>query len=240
MDFLDVNTCFGALPDRSFDISASMLDELLEKEGIAQAVTASLAGAYLGAEEGNIETLEACEDHPRLLPAATVDPRSYFGKGDVVLKAREQGFVMLRLFNRAQKWPLHFSPVEVIFEEAGEAGLPVMLDAVVFGAVTRACQLSAVTETPVVMTGVDMERLSEVIVCMTEYPRLHIDTSLLATADGLKILCEEGRPEGILFGTGAASACVGSARLTLLTAPISDEDRRNIASLNTLRLLGTP
>ncbi len=240
MDYLDINTCFGSLPDRTLDVPPHRLIELLEREGISQAVTASLAGAFLGPEEGNTETLEACEDHPQLLPAATVDPRSYFGKGDMVLKAREQGFVMLRLFNRFQNWPLDFSPVEVIFEEASEAGLPVMLDTVNYGDITRACQLSAVTETPVVMVGIDLEKLSEAIVCMTEYPGLYIDTSLAATPDGLKILCEEVGSERILFGTGAAPVSPGSARLTLLTAPLGDEDRRNIASLNALRLLGTP
>ena len=204
MNTLDINTCFGSLPDRAFDVDADGLVEILKHEGITQAVTASLAGAFLGPEEGNVETLEACEDHAELLPAATVDPRSYFGKGDMVLKAREHGFVLLRLFNRIQNWPLDFSPVEVIFEEAAEAGLPVMVDATGYGDITRACQLSAVTETPVIAVGIGYDKLSEAIVCMTEYPSLYVDTSLIVTPDGLKVLCDEVGPERILFEIGRA------------------------------------
>ena len=238
MDYLDINTCFGSLPDRPFDVDAAKLVEILKHEGISQAVTASLAGAFLGPEEGNIETLEACEDYPELLPAATVDPRSYFGRGDMVLKAREHGFVMLRLFNRLQQWPLDFSPVEVIFEEAHEAGLPVMVDATYYGDITRACQLGAVTSTPVIVVGIGYDKLSEAIVCMTEYADLYVDTSLIVTPDGLKVMCEEVGSERILFGSGAAERYAGSARLTLASSGLPEEEVRGIASQNALKLLG--
>ena len=240
MNYIDINTCFGTLPNKPFDVSAQGLAELLARDGISQAVTVSLAGAYLGADEGNQDTLSASREHPPLLPAATVDPRTYYGKGDLILKARESGFVMLRLFNRVQEWPLDFSPVEVIFEEAHEAGLPVMVDVVWFGDITRAAQLAVVTETPVVLAGVEPDKLSEAVVSMTEFPDLYVDTSLFTTPEPLKLLCDEIGPERILFGSGAALSDAGTARLALETSSLSDQDIRRIASLNALRLLRIP
>lgn len=246
MNYLDINTLLGSRPDTPIDVEAARLDELLESQGISQAVTASLAGTAWHFGETNLATLRVCEKHARLLPAAMVDPRSYFGKEDVVLQARQQGFVMLKLFNRLQDWPLDFSPVEVIFQEAHEAGLPVMVDAVRYGDITRAAQLGAVTETPVIVAGVGHDMLSEAVVCMTEFADLYVETSLLAIAqphpapDALKVLCEEVGPERILFGTGAPLGNPGSVKVALETSSLTDQDIRSIASLNALGLLRNP
>lgn len=240
MDYVDANTCFGSAPGRRFDVSAQQLVEILKREGIGRAVTASLAGAYLGPEEGNAETLEACRRHSELLPAATADPRSYFGRDELVLRARRQGCVLLRLFNGLQGWPVDFAPVRVILQEARDAGMPVMLDAAARGEITRACRLAAEVGVTLIVSEIGYQGLSEIIVCMTEFPQVYAETSRIVTPDGLGVMCREVGSERLLFGTGAAVNYVGGPKLTLTGSGLGADDVRRIASRNVLELLGRP
>ena len=79
MEWIDANTFFGTWHRRRMDVPPEELVRLLREAGTSRALTLSLSGPLLEAEEGNDATRLATLRHRELIPMGTIDPRVYVG-----------------------------------------------------------------------------------------------------------------------------------------------------------------
>ena len=101
---LDCNTVFGARPVRGPDASPAALLRLMDRNGVAGAVTSSLDGLTYNDAEGNRATLALCGDEPRLLPAAVVMPGRYLDWRSHLEEALDAGCLLVKLFVDEHRW----------------------------------------------------------------------------------------------------------------------------------------
>ncbi|MCX7591267.1 MAG: hypothetical protein N2255_06520, partial [Kiritimatiellae bacterium] len=125
MKIIECNSVFGHWPMARRDVSLDKLLEVLDTLGIALAVTTSLKGVFYDHEAGNAETLFVCGKHPRLIPAATINPRHYHTRENVPGKLVQSGFRLLRLFPQVQNWSVHNIVLERILTECTQVKLRV-------------------------------------------------------------------------------------------------------------------
>src|SRR5581483_7042554 len=127
-DIVDINTLFGPLPIASTDLAVDALLALMQKHKVQAACTLSTLGLLLDPTIGNAATRAACEEHPELLPVATLNPTMYFGDTEALQRLSEEGFRLLRFFPGRQGWPVEFAPFRSLLHHLEQAALPVMID----------------------------------------------------------------------------------------------------------------
>jgi predicted TIM-barrel fold metal-dependent hydrolase len=234
----DVNTVFGFFPKRKVDSSLERVRSLLDRHGVSQALTASLKAAFYDYKEGNEETLEACQRDPRLLPAASVDPRAYLGEEDEIEELRHRGFRALRLFNEFQGYPIDYEPLRRLLRNLEGMDLPLIACNMGYGFMTRIARETRGLGYPVVILGCSYDALSEFIVLSAENPNLYIETSLLTTPDAFEVLVKKAGANRIIFGSGIPLAYFKAAYMMIEKAEISEEEKEAILHLNFERLMG--
>jgi hypothetical protein len=95
---IDVNTCFGTRPNEETDFGLETLQRLMERYGIAGALTLSLHGVLDDHTAGNAATLAACRVDPRLIPIATISPLRDLGLDEDIAQIQAGGFRAVRLY----------------------------------------------------------------------------------------------------------------------------------------------
>src|SRR5215831_13621882 len=109
-DIIDINTLFGPMPAAASDLSVDELSGLMEKHSVRACCTLSTIGLLLDHQMGNAATRAACGENPRLLPAATVNPQTYFGEEGPFTRFAADGFKLVRFFPGAQGWEPDYAP----------------------------------------------------------------------------------------------------------------------------------
>jgi predicted TIM-barrel fold metal-dependent hydrolase len=208
----------------------------LEQYDVERCVALSLRGVYYDFLEGNLETLKASRDDPFILPAATLDPRRFYGKADEELGL--SNFKILRVFPDVQGWPMDFAPFEKILRRAASAGLPVMAPAQVLGDVTKLVRSAARYELSTIVTTVTYSNLSEVLALLSDNDGLHICIDMLNTPDGIELIVDEFGAERLIFGSNYPDTYFHGPLIAVQKAEISSNARAKILGENAARLVG--
>lgn len=234
---VDANTVFGAYPKRKTDVSLKSLLRTMDLNGIEKALTVSLKGAFYNYEEGNDETLKACDADKRLIPLAAVDPRRFLGGRGEVENLVRRGFKGIRLFKDIQGYPLDYSPVIEIVESMEGLGVPLLVPCNEYGHITLLSRLTAEKDYPVIVLGCTYSLLSEFIVSARRNRNLHVETRLLASSDAIEILVEKVGASRLIFGSGILLEYFQASYRMVESAKIREEDRDLILGGNILRII---
>ncbi len=236
-DIVDINTLFGPLPASSSDLPVDALLALMQKHRVGAACALSTLGLLLDPAVGNSATRAACEEHPELLPVATLNPTLYFGDAAAVTRLKTDGFRLVRFFPTVQGWPLDFAPFHALLQALGTTGLPVMLDVEAAGEITTLTRVLDAYPGPVILSGVTLMLLAEVIVALRAHSNWHIEISSLLAPGCLRLVADTLGVERLLFGTGAPAHPIASVLHTLQHAGLDDAARRQILAANARRIL---
>lgn len=244
MKIIDANTYFGFWPKREVDVSLDCLKRIMDRHGVDRFVSLSLKGIFYDYEEGNQDTLKEAAKDPRLIPAATVDLRKYYGQGDVVRQCLEQGFKLIRLFPNLQGWPLNYAPFLRFMDEIAVAGMPLMITLIIqpagnhcLGMITDIARLTAKWRSPVIISSFDHFYYPEMLAVMETNSNIHVDSSLFNTPDSYRLFASRGHAGRIIFGSNAPLYYFASASLSLEKADISEKQKETILSENLTKLL---
>ncbi|MBQ9358764.1 MAG: amidohydrolase family protein [Abditibacteriota bacterium] len=238
MKIIDVNTVYGPYTGAAADNDAGALEKRLAEDGVSKAFSLSSYGIYYSYRDGNARTLKACSESPVLLPAATIDPRGWFGQKELLPKLKEAGFGLLRFFPDLQEW----EPEHLVFEELlrlnSEVRLPVMISVTAPGQITRVFRIAGRLEYPVILQGIGYLQLAETISAVRQSRSFMVETSGLSMPATLELLYNCVGPDRILFGSGACERSAGIARDFVLASHIPDEGKEQILYKNSVSVLG--
>jgi len=241
---MDANTYFGFWPKHEVDVSIDCLRRTMDRHGVEKFVSLSLKGIFYDYEEGNQETLREAKKDERLIPAATVDLRKYYGEGKVVRQCLEQGFKLIRLFPNLQGWPLNYAPFFRLLDEVAEAKMPLMITLIIqpsgthcLGMITDIARLTSAWRSPVIISSFDHFYYPEILSVLETNSNIHMDSSLFNTPDSYQLFASRGYAGRIVFGSNAPLYYFASASLGLDRADISEDQKKMIRSENLERLL---
>jgi len=244
LKIVDANTFFGFWPKRKVDVSIKKLLEIMDKHKVRRAVSLSLKGIFYDYREGNEETLKMARKHPRIIPAATIDLRRYFGKEKAVRKILEQGFKVLKLFPNLQDWPINYAPFYKLLEEINKFKIPLMITIITqpfgshhLGMITEISKATKSLKVPVIITSFDHFYYPEVLAVMKENPDIYVETSLFNTPDSFEIFAAEVGEERLIFGSNAPLNYFASSLICLKNADIPEKQKEKILSKNIINLL---
>ncbi len=234
---IDCCTQFGTDPKRGTRQPAEKLVADLGRIGVERAVGLSLKGVYYDYAEGNRETLEESRRHEFVIPAATIDPRRFYGS------RREpphlEGFAVLRVFPDLQGWPIDFAPFRRVVDAASTERIPLMMSSAGQGTATQIARVTKECQMPVILTSVNYSTLSEALVLLDEQENIHLCTDMLNTPDGIEIIREEQGVDRLIYGSGYPSTYFHGPLMAVCNSDIPARDKRSILRENILRLLGS-
>ena len=233
---IDCLTTFGRVPKQGSSTTPLQLRDGLASQGVEKCASLSLRGVYYDSLEGNTETLRASNDFPFIIPAATLDPRRFYGKLDQGLDLG--AFKIMRVFPDVQGWPTDYAPFERILECAQMSGLLVMAPVQDRGNATRLSRAAAKYGLPLIITSVNYSTLSEVLALFHDHEKLHISTDMLNTPDGIELITDEFGPERLIFGSNYPATYFRGPLLAVQRAEIGPGAKRKILWENAARLMG--
>lgn len=236
-EILDINTLFGPLPEASTDLTADVLLERMQKHGIGRACTLSTLGFVLDPAVGNAATRAACSENAALIPVATLSPQMYFGDASAVLRLKQEGFRLVRFFPIAQGWPVDFAPFHVLLRTLDEIGLPIMVEVNAPGQITALMTAFSAFPSPVILSGVTTELLSEAIVACRQNASWCLEISRMLAPGAMQAVAGTVGAERLLFGTGSPARPVASVLNTLRYSGLTDAERQSVLAANALRIL---
>lgn len=248
---IDVNTFFGhwpywPLPHTSGDDALRLMDRF----GIDRAAITSLRGLHGDWRQANAETLALAASHPdRLTPIATMSPVNG-GGGEALRELVGQGFRGVRLYPLLlQGYGLDGPFAKEICGAAGWLEVPVIMPTrpmMNFRFPTLpiddvAALAGRHPETTFILSGPNyLSEFQAAIEAMQRCRNMLIETSCMQGFQALRRTVDAVGEGRVLFGTGAVLHYPACNVAKLDHANISDQQRRAIASENTLRLLRLP
>ncbi|MBU7004408.1 MAG: amidohydrolase family protein [Theionarchaea archaeon] len=233
---IDCLAYFGRRPKGGPSITPGELRRGLEQCGVERCAALSLRGVYYDFREGNLETLKASRDDSFIIPAATLDPRRFYGKADEELGL--SNYRIMRVFPEVQGWPVDFAPFEKILQRAAAAGLPVMAPAQGLGNATKLVRSAEKLGLTTVLTTVNYSNLSEVLALLSDNDGLIVCIDMLNTPDGIELITDEFGPERLVFGSNFPDTYFHGPLIAVQRAEISSIAKGKILRENAARLLG--
>ena len=237
-EIIDINTVFGPWPHMRADMSIDRLLAALEHHNAKQAFALSTVGVLHSHNDGNAETLKACQEHEKLVPVATVDPRGYFGPKGALEKTASQGFKMFRFFPVVQEWPVDHAAFHDILDELEPVGVPLMIQAGVTGISSALARVIGDRKNPVLLDGISYENMAEAVAVMRKHENFMIETRELRVPGALRFLVDQAGADRVVFGSGCLRSSLAAALDYIVEAEISDDNKESILGGNVKRLLG--
>ncbi len=235
-EIIDANTVFGPWPIVRADMAVHRLVTALKNHGVSKSLAISTVGALHNHGDGNSETLRSCADQEALIPVATIDPRGYFGPGNLA-RLKEQGFKMVRFFPILQDWCLDHSAFLDVLDELETVGLPVMIQARQTGYPSALARNMGQRRTTFILEGIAFENMAEAISVMRKHENVMVDTRQLRVPGALRFLVDQVGADRIVFGSGCLRSSLAAAIGYITDTEISDENKAKIFAGNIERLL---
>ncbi len=229
---------FGPWPRTKADLSIDRLVGAIKSHGVSRALTISTVGLFHSYNDGNAETLAACQGKPELLPAATIDPRGYFQAMKIVPNLITQGFRLFRLFPSEQGWPLDHSVFEDILNDLEETSVPVMIKAAQTGDASAFGRSVGGKQHPLILEGVAFETLAETVSVMKKHDNIYVETHRLYSPGAIKFLADQIGADRIIFGSDAPRNSLAGALRCVRESGVNEADQEKILGGNIKRLLG--
>jgi hypothetical protein len=235
----DMFTLFGPVPPRGGETGTGRLQALLQRHGVAGAVTLSTRGLYHSAAAGNRETIALCaESGGRLLPAAVLDPRQ-----SRVLETIT-GVRVLCLLPATQHWPLNYAPLADLLNALGESNAispttPIWCEASRTGDATGLAEILKTTKfrAPVILGSVCGDDLLEATSVARDDPNIHIATNYLRGVGEIALAVSSVGPERVVFASEAPTRSLGSAVALVRQAGLAPGEVDMVLGGNARRLL---
>ena len=235
----DAFTLFGFWTSRGVDISLETLLTTLRKHKVATAATLTTVGIFSDFVLGNQQTLAACQQHPHLIPIATVDPRRHLGWEQAVQQAIEKGCWLFALFPETQGWWEDEHSLCVLVRAILDAGAVLMLEAGQQGGPTRAAAAAGGAHDPekrVILTGVNYRNLGEALSVMKQCPGIGLCTGSLTAVGAIETACEQVGASRLFFGSHSPLKYFSSPYLRVRYSGLSERDKRAVLADNLIAL----
>lgn len=187
MEIVDVNVQWGFYPRALIDASPQRVSSSLQEAGISKGLAISFKSSLLSYREGNEETLLVSSRNPLLLPVLTVDPRDYPRCMEEVERAKDRGFLALRLFRIFGE---QGGVLKEILRLSASISLPILMDFVP--------PYEGLEELPpVVLVDLPLEELGEAFLFL-KHENVYIEFSPALLASGR---IDEGLKGKLVFGS---------------------------------------
>lgn len=235
---IDANTCFGFWPGKKTDISVTKLLSLAKRNQIDKLLTLSMKGVCYDFVEGNHETFQVAKQYPEIMPVATINPQRYLDWQPEIDNCLKSGYKIFRFFPDLQNWPIQYLPFYEIYQYLAAKKTPVMINVTGNGSITQVYELTRKYQTPTILCNINYSFLAELIVALKNCEYLYAETRMLATPDAIELLVKEVSANKLIFGSGSPFYYPESSLLTIQTADISEEAKKNILGGNIARIIG--
>lgn len=229
---------FGPWPRTKASLSVEKLVAAIKSHGVTRALTISTLGLFHSYNDGNVETLAACQGQSELLCSATIDPRGYFQAMKLVPNLVAQGFRLFRFFPGEQGWPLEHAAFEDILDDLEETPVPIMIKAANTGDASALGRVLGGKQHPLILEGVSFETLAEAVSVMKKHTNIYVETHRLVAPSALRFLAEQVGADRIVFGSDAPRNSLAGALECVRESGLSEEDQAKVLSANISRLLG--
>lgn len=246
LDLFDANLSIGlpTLAVAGAVSSAAELQQNLQRQGIGRALVWHVLQHDASPVTGNQMLSEAIAGHENLWGCWTILPPQ---TGEVIKRGeslftlmKQHRIAALRAFPDTQHYLLNRTVFGSWLDEVAELRIPLLLSlergitwAGVYHFLEQYPQITCIL-CDIGIWGVDRYTYP----LLEAYPRVFVETSLLALEDGgMEALVAQYGSSRLLFGSAFPTRYPESSILQLLHADITDADRRNIASENLQHLL---
>lgn len=248
MEIFDCNALFGFWPKRKLAADIDSVRELARDHGITGMMLASIRGIFDDFELGNEETYEICRNEPNLIPVMTLNPCRYLGVEAEIGKWRERGLRIFRFFPDFQNWPYSYAPFQRILrhlasQNTAESQSLIILPARVgghgkHGVISEIGLIAGVyPKLRFLITGAYYGNLAEAIVAAQDHPNLMLETHLVNSPEGIRVLVEHVGADRVVFGTEMPLNYPGAALGAVTGADLTEECRTAILAGNARRIL---
>ncbi len=235
----DACSLFGPWPQRE-DLPLQNLLDAMGQSNIARSVALATTGIFYDSHQGNAATFEAARAHPsQLLPAATLDPRSY---PDCLTEAENcaaQGVRFARFFPFSQGWPLKLAPFRELLHKCDTLGMTVAVEVARAGDATELSDAVAFTNAPLLLAGVASENLGEALAILRSSPKFHLETTQLSAPGALETIVSQV-PDGaqrLIFASYSPLRYLSAALGPVLASGLTPDQKTAILGGNLKRLI---
>jgi predicted TIM-barrel fold metal-dependent hydrolase len=236
---IDVSVLVGGsprlTPAEAYGLGAAVGE--LRAHGVSSALVASRTGASYRQEVGNAVVLRAAgsADGVQLYPVASLNPVQFLGWSAELERVLAAGAVAVRFWPDT---PFGSEAFRAIVE-AVRGRCPLLIPVERFG---DASAIGAATAGlgPVVLLGGHYTQVGDCLAAMARWPHLYLETSRLAHFRAIQSCVASVGAGRLLFGSGTPARPIQSALNAVLSADITDDDRRAILAGNASRLFGLP
>jgi predicted TIM-barrel fold metal-dependent hydrolase len=229
---IDVSVLIDA---RSFDDNTREV----AVHGVTSALVASRTGATYRMRIANDLALSLAGVHGgvRVYPVATLNPVEYLDWEAELERVLAAGAIAVRFFPDAQKWTVASRAFRDIVA-AVRGRCPLLLPVTNFGDASAIGEATQYADAPVILLGAHYTQLGDCLAAIKRWPHLYLETSRLAHFRATETVVREIGASRVLFGTDAPTRPVQAPLNAVLTAAISDEERRAILADNAARIFG--
>lgn len=238
IQIIDANTTIGIHPKHRLEMSVESLVKEMDKHNIAAGLTISNVAIFHDSQTGNQITLESMKISNRLVPVATVNPKTYFRSPADMQAIKAQGFRIFRFFPIEQEWEISSAAFKEVLKQLSPLNIPFQIDASNSGEPTMIGNAVAGYPAPVILCGVSLDVLSETLAVAADSSNIMIETHELHVPGGLELIAERIGTERIIFGSGAPRRSIASSLRHILNSGLSDQDKALILGGNIKRVLG--
>ena len=237
--FFDACALFGPWPHHE-DLLIQDVLKAMTANKIESALAMCTTGITYDYREGNAATLEACAQHPELLPVATLDPRAYPHCLDEAEKCAQQGFKMIRFFPARQGWPIRYAPFRELLQKCDELHIPVAVECTQPGEATELADAVAFTQAPLLLAGVDSANIGEAIAVLRTSPKFHLETTALLAPGAIEAVASNV-PEGanrLVYASYSPLRFTAASLNVVRGSGVPNEAKAAIVGGNLNRLVG--
>jgi len=220
---IDVTTLVGA-------------EKELRRHGIGHALAAARRVRHDNANEAALATADA-QNALQIHPVGTLNPVQYLDWRTELERVRSAGVAALRFFPGEQGWTVLSEAFRTI---ARAARMPLLVPVDRFGDATAIGAATAPQGTPTVLLGAHYTNLGDCLAALERWPDLYLETSRLAQFRGVETVVRSVGANRLLFGSGAPQRPIQAALNAVLTADVTEEEKRAILAGNARRLFGLP
>ena len=238
MLIIDCDTFFGYRANCPTVVSADTLIQTTRSDGICYALAYSMKARTYDAQEGNDEVMQAATVHPKIIPVASVDPRTFDRLENEIARVAELGFAAIRVFPESQGWSVDSVLFSRIARACYENDIPLTVAVESPGKASSIAKRTEDTDVKIILLGANYNVLSEVLSTATAKPNLYVSTQLFVTPGAIELAVESIGADRLVLGTGAPEFSSRPAINMVMGAQIKESEKHKILGGNIGTIIG--
>lgn len=242
LTFIDANCMIGTRAYRHPSSPETLQDYLRDFEyyDIQAAVVWHAYAQEYSQDYGNRFLLREIGDDPRFIPQWVLVPHwaeEMAPPAELVAEMLALGVRAARIFPKSHGFGVSPEVIGPLLEELQEHRVPLFVDVSELDLPDAIALAKQYPDLPLILCGVSWSSDRVLFARLHEVPNLHLETWAFQGHRHYERFIAAFGSERLLFGTGLPFRSPGAARMMTCYEAISDQDRRNIAAGNLLRLL---